>query len=341
MPKTSNAQPPGKRAKSSSSTAAGKRGGGQAAQQQPKALDALDAGPSSAREPVSLAGGAHAGGANFDEDEAPVNSEASPSSEGRADGAGVAADDEFEMEAAIEVEPEEGAAPRKAPGRDFEEGGGDSMLARYFREMATHAVMGPDEELQTAIEVEHGEIEHWVAVFSHVPAGDFLVEQLERDLPTGDEAIATPQLPDIHALLKTFKKNKHKATPDQKKKWKSLTSDLARAIRLADSDRLWIAHCEELAKRDPGGGPTRLRAMDKDQRGLALTGASEALRELFFANMSERAAKILREDMEAMGPVRLKDVDIAQVAVVTLAKDLAARGEILLAGAGGEDELVY
>ncbi len=243
MPKTSNAQPPGKRTKASST----KGGGGQAAQQ-PNALEALDDGPSSEREPVSLAGGALAG-SNFDDEEPAVNSEASPNSEARVDGAAVAADDEFEMEAAIDVEPEEGAAPRKAPGRDFEEGGGDSMLARYFREMATHAVMGPDEELQTAIEVEHGEVEHWVAVLSHVPAGYFLIEQLERDLPTGDEAIATPQLPDIHALLKTFKKNKHKATPEQKKKWKSLTTDLARAIRLADSDRLWIAHCEELAKR--------------------------------------------------------------------------------------------
>ena len=98
---------------------------------------------------------------------------------------------------------------------------------------------------------------------------------------------------------------------------------------------------EDLAKLDPGGVQTLLRAVDKDQMGLALKGASEGLRELFFSNMSERAAKILREDMESMGPVRLKDVDTAQVAVVTLAKDLAAKGEIMLAGAGGEDELVY
>ena len=98
---------------------------------------------------------------------------------------------------------------------------------------------------------------------------------------------------------------------------------------------------EDLNKLDPGGVQTLLRAMDKDQMGLALKGASEGLRELFFTNMSERAAKILREDMEAMGPVRLKDVDTAQVAVVTLAKDLAAKGEIMLAGSGGDDELVY
>ncbi len=55
----------------------------------------------------------------------------------------------------------------------------------------------------------------------------------------------------------------------------------------------------------------------------------------------ERAAKIMREDMETMGPVRLRDVDQAQVAMVQVAKDLAAKGEIMLAGQGGDDELIY
>ena len=62
---------------------------------------------------------------------------------------------------------------------------------------------------------------------------------------------------------------------------------------------------------------------------------------MFFSNMSVRAAKIMREDMEAMGPVRLKDVDQSQMAMVQVAKDLAAKGEIMLAGSGGDDELIY
>ena len=98
---------------------------------------------------------------------------------------------------------------------------------------------------------------------------------------------------------------------------------------------------EDLSKLDPGGVQTLLRAVEKDQLGLALKGASDALREMFFSNMSERAAKIMREDMESMGPVRLKDVDAAQMAMVQVAKDLAAKGEIMLAGAGGDDELIY
>ncbi len=98
---------------------------------------------------------------------------------------------------------------------------------------------------------------------------------------------------------------------------------------------------EDLAKLDPGGIQTLLRAVEKDSLGLALKGSSESLRELFFSNMSERAAKIMREDMESMGPVRLKDVDQAQMAMVQVAKDLAAKGEILLVGQGGDDELIY
>ena len=98
---------------------------------------------------------------------------------------------------------------------------------------------------------------------------------------------------------------------------------------------------EDLLKLDSGAVQTLLRAIDKDRLAMALKGASEPLRELFFKNMSERAGKILKEDMEAMGPVRLKDVDEAQVSIVNNAKELADKGEILIADAKGEDELVY
>jgi len=98
---------------------------------------------------------------------------------------------------------------------------------------------------------------------------------------------------------------------------------------------------EDLGDLDPGGIQTLLRNADKDKISIALKGASAELRDLFFTNMSERAAKIMREDMQSMGPVRLRDVDEAQMLMVTLAKDLAASGEIIIADSKGEDELVY
>jgi flagellar motor switch protein FliG len=98
---------------------------------------------------------------------------------------------------------------------------------------------------------------------------------------------------------------------------------------------------EDLAKVDAAGIQTLLRTVDKEKLGVALKGASEAIRDLFFGNMSERAAKIMREDMEALGPVRLRDVEDAQVEMVMAAKDLSAKGEITIAEGDAEDELVY
>ncbi len=90
---------------------------------------------------------------------------------------------------------------------------------------------------------------------------------------------------------------------------------------------------EDLASLDPNGVQALLRSVDKS--------ASETLRDLFFSNMSERAGKILREDMDSMGPVRLREVDEAQTAMVVAAKDLSDRGEIVIAAGGGDHDLVY
>jgi flagellar motor switch protein FliG len=98
---------------------------------------------------------------------------------------------------------------------------------------------------------------------------------------------------------------------------------------------------EDLTKLAPSGVQTLIRTVDKSKMALALKGASDQLKDLFFSNMSERAGKLLREDMEAMGPVRLRDVDEAQTYLVNTAKELAAKGEIVIADSKGDDELVY
>jgi flagellar motor switch protein FliG len=98
---------------------------------------------------------------------------------------------------------------------------------------------------------------------------------------------------------------------------------------------------EDLGKLDTSAIQTLIRAVDKDKLPIALKGAAETLRELFFTNMSERAAKILKEDMAAMGPVRLKDVEEAQQYIVNVAKDLEARGEIIISTGTEEDQMIY
>lgn len=98
---------------------------------------------------------------------------------------------------------------------------------------------------------------------------------------------------------------------------------------------------DDLVKLDSAGAQTLLRDAPRDRLAVALKGASPAMRDFLMGNMSGRSAKMLTDDMEAMGPVRLKDVDEAQALLVNLTKDLAAKGEIKISKSKGDDELVY
>jgi len=98
---------------------------------------------------------------------------------------------------------------------------------------------------------------------------------------------------------------------------------------------------DDLTRIDAAGIQVLLRSVEKDKLAIALKGGADAIKELFFKNMSERAGKMLREDMEALGPVRLRDVDQAQAAIVVMAKELAASGQIVISEGREEDELVY
>ncbi|MCJ2080987.1 flagellar motor switch protein FliG [Methylobacterium sp. J-090] len=98
---------------------------------------------------------------------------------------------------------------------------------------------------------------------------------------------------------------------------------------------------EDLLKLDPGSVQTLLRKVDNDTLCRALKGADERVRGFFLGNMSTRAAKNITDEMGSLGPIRLKDVDEAQAKMTELAKDLAEKGEIMIAKSSGEEELVY
>jgi flagellar motor switch protein FliG len=98
---------------------------------------------------------------------------------------------------------------------------------------------------------------------------------------------------------------------------------------------------DDLTRLDAGSAQTMMRNIDKDKLAVALKGASEPVRQFFLGNMSTRAAKMLVDDMQAMGPVRLRDVDEAQVLLVNLAKDLAAKGANIISKQRGDEEPIY
>ncbi|WP_196260468.1 flagellar motor switch protein FliG [Pelagibacterium limicola] len=97
---------------------------------------------------------------------------------------------------------------------------------------------------------------------------------------------------------------------------------------------------DDLTRLESAAIQTLLQNFDKKELALAMKGASDSAKEFFFANMSARAANMMRDDMDSMGAVRLKDVDEAQGRLVNTAKDLAARGEIVINKGKADEEMV-
>jgi flagellar motor switch protein FliG len=98
---------------------------------------------------------------------------------------------------------------------------------------------------------------------------------------------------------------------------------------------------EDLGKVDASSIQILLRSADMTKLPIALKGANDTLRDFFLGNMSTRQATTIREEMEILGPVRLRDVDEAQMSLVNLAKDLAAKGEMVISKNSGDDEVIY
>jgi flagellar motor switch protein FliG len=92
-----------------------------------------------------------------------------------------------------------------------------------------------------------------------------------------------------------------------------------------------------LADVDDRGIQALLREVSSDVLVLALKGADENVKEKIFKNMSKRASELLRDDLEAKGPVRVSDVEAAQKEILTIARRMAEAGEIVLGGKGGEE----
>ena len=220
----------------------------------------------------------------------------------------------------------------------------EAVLANYLKNEYPQTV---------AVVLSKVKSEHAARVLAALPE-DFALECVNRMLrmePVQREILdkieQTLRNEFMSNLARTSKRDSHEMMAeifnnfDRQTESRFITALEERNRESAERIRALMFVFEDLNKLDPGGVQTLLRAVEKDSLGLALKGASEGLRELFFSNMSERASKIMRDDMESMGPVRLKDVDTAQMAMVQVAKDLAAKGEIMLAGSSGDDELIY
>ena len=171
------------------------------------------------------------------------------------------------------------------------------------------------------------------------------MESVQKDILDDVERVLRNEF--MSNLARTSRRDAHEMIAeifnnlDRASEQRFLTALEERNRDSAEKVRSLMFTFEDLGKLDPGGVQTLLRSIEKDKLPIALKGASETLRDLFLSNMSERASKMLKEDMAAMGPVRVRDVEEAQLAMVTVAKDLAGKGEIMLSDKKGEDELIY
>ncbi len=220
----------------------------------------------------------------------------------------------------------------------------EAVLASYLKNEYPQTV---------AVVISKIKPDHAARVLAELPE-DFAMEVVSRMLRM--EAVQKEILADVERTLRTeFMSNLARTNKrdsyermadifnnlDRSAESRFLTALEKRNKDAAENIRALMFTFEDLIKLDPGGVQTLLRKFDKSKLAITLKGASETLRNLFFSNMSERACKLMREEMQSLGPVRMRDVDEAQQSMVKLAKQLADNDEIMIADQRGDDELVY
>ena len=220
----------------------------------------------------------------------------------------------------------------------------ETVLANYLKNEYPQTV---------AVVLSKVKADHAGRVLSQLPE-NFAMEVIMRMLRM--EAVQKEVLDDVERTLRTefftnlARSNRRDAheliaeifnSLDRTTEAKFLTALEERNRDSAERVKSLMFTFDDLAKLDGNAMQAVLRSAEKDKLPVALKGASETMRDFFLKNMSERGGKLLKEEIAGLGPVRLRDVEEAQAYIVSVAKDLAARGEIVIADGNAEDELVY
>lgn len=148
---------------------------------------------------------------------------------------------------------------------------------------------------------------------------------------TGKDSVKSSAIGGIKTAADILNLMDGTAEADVMEKIKDVDPDLGQQIE----DKMFVF--DDLAEVDDRGMQTMLREISNEMLLLALKGADEMLKEKIFTNMSKRAAEMLRDDLEAQGPVKLKDVETAQKEIITVARRLAEAGTLALGGGGGDE----
>ncbi len=219
----------------------------------------------------------------------------------------------------------------------------ETVLANYFKNEYPQTV---------AVVLSKVSAEHAAKVISLFPE-NFALEVITRMLRM--EAVQKEVLDSVERTLRTefmanlarsAQRDSHELMADifnsldRNTESRFMTALEERNRESAEKIKSLMFTFDDLERLDNAGIQTLMRGVGKEQLTLALKGAGDDLKDLFFSNMSERAGKMMKEDMDAMGAVRLSDVDEAQIAIVHQAKALADAGEIIISSGEEEDQMI-
>lgn len=201
------------------------------------------------------------------------------------------------------------------------------LMTRMTPDMAADLLGKMNEELQTDVLIRVAQLEH---VKSDV------VDEVREVLRSQLRGVSMGEEEEVGGA---------KATADilnfvERNNEERILAEIEEAFpELADEIRNLMFTFEDVAKIDDKSIQTILKEVPRDQLVLALKTASSDLRDLLFRNISQRAAEMLQDDLDSLGPTPLKEVEKAQQAIIDVIRRLEAEGKITIA-AGGDDVLV-
>lgn len=202
------------------------------------------------------------------------------------------------------------------------------LLTKMVPEMAADLLQKMPEEMQTDVLVRISQLEH---------VKNDVVDEVREVLRTQLRGVSMGQEEELGGPKATAEILNF---VDRANEERILAEIEEQYPELAEEIRNLMFTFEDITKIDDRSVQTILKEVPRDQLVIALKTASDELRTLLFRNISQRAAEMLKDDLDSLGPTKLKDVEKAQQGIVDVVRRLEAEGKIQVASGGGDDVLV-
>lgn len=202
------------------------------------------------------------------------------------------------------------------------------ILAHLSASQAAELISALPEDMRTEIVIRMANLEE---------ISPEIVKKIASVLDQKLEALGSYSLEEyggVKAVSELFNRMDRRASRNVLEQIESRDPELAASIR----DLMFVF--EDILLIDDQGIMEILKRVDKKSLAMALKGANDELKTKFFRNMSQRAAEMLKEEMEYLGPIRVKEVEKAQHEIVEVVRNLEEEGVIVIGGAGGDEYVV-